>query len=328
MAHEGRPRQAGETTRVTAVTGIMLCRLIRRRGPRLARHHGWSAPGISRTARTHGKGSDDVQIGAMNHPMRDVGAEIRTFRELGFDFVDLTLEPARAHPSVIDLRSVTAALAETGLGVVGHTAWYLPIASPFERLRQSALDIMTECYDVFARLGVQRVNVHPDQRISLYDRDWIVERNVESLRYLAQQATERGMQLMVENIPGLFNQKETLRRLLDEVPGLGWHLDVGHANLGGSGNLTSQLLEALGDRLVHVHLSDNKGGDADLHLPLGAGTIDWPAIVGALQQHGYDGTITLEVFSLDLDYLAISRRKLRHLWDDSAPGLHRSAAEA
>lgn len=259
-------------------------------------------------------------IGAMNHPMRDVAAEIRTFRELGFDFVDLTLEPARAQPAAIDLASVARALAETGLDVVGHTAWYLPIASPFERLRRAALDIMVECYDVFARLGVRRVNVHPDQRISLYDRDWIVDRNIDSLRYLARQAGERGIQLMVENIPGLFNQIDTLRRLFEGVPELRWHLDVGHANLGAPGNTTPQLLTALGERLVHVHLSDNKGGDADLHLPLGAGTIDWPGIITALRRHGYDGTITLEVFSPDLDYLAASRRKLRRLWDEAGAG--------
>lgn len=254
-------------------------------------------------------------IGAMNHPMRDVVGEIYSFREMGFDFVDLTLEPARARPDVLDVRSVAAALADTGLSAVGHTAWYLPIASPFDRVRQAALDELTSCLDVFAQLGIRRANVHPDQRVSLYDRTWIVERNADSLRYLVQRAAERGIQMMVENIPGLFSQVEMLRRLLDAAPGLAWHLDVGHANLATPANLSEQLLQAFADRLVHVHLSDNKGGDADLHLPLGAGTIDWRWVIDTLKRHHYDGTITLEVFSPDTEYLAISRRKLRHLWD-------------
>jgi sugar phosphate isomerase/epimerase len=254
-------------------------------------------------------------IGAMNHPMRDVVREIYSFREMGFDFVDLTLEPQRAHPGVLDVRSVAAALADTGLSAVGHTAWYLPIASPFDRVRQAALDELTSCLDVFAQLGIRRANVHPDQRVSLVDRDWIVERNVDSFRYLVDRATERGLQVMVENIPGLFGQVETLRRLLDAVPALAWHLDVGHANLATPANLSEQLLEAIGERLAHVHLSDNKGGDADLHLPLGAGTIDWRRTIDALKRHRYNGTITLEVFSPDLEYLAISRRKLLRLWE-------------
>ncbi|MGH2460445.1 MAG: sugar phosphate isomerase/epimerase family protein [Chloroflexota bacterium] len=257
-----------------------------------------------------------MQIGAMNHPMRDVVAEISGFREMGFDFVDLTLEPARAQPGVLDVAAVAAALAGTGLGVVGHTAWFLPIASSFDRVRQAALDELTSCLDVFARLQVRRVNVHPDQRVSLYDREWVIERNADALRFLVARAAEREIQLMAENVPGLFNTPETLRRLLDAVPGLAWHLDVGHANLGAPRNQTERLLESCGDRLVHVHLSDNKGGDADLHLPLGAGTIDWRWVVDVLRRFGYDGTITLEVFSPDPEYLALSRRKLRRWWDE------------
>ena len=40
--------------------------------------------------------------------------------------------------------------------------------------------------------------------------------------------------------------------------------------------VTAELLDAFGDRLLHVHVSDNHGGDRDEHLPLGAGNIDWP----------------------------------------------------
>ena len=50
-------------------------------------------------------------IGAMNHPMRDVGSEIRRFHDLGFDFVDLTLEPERARPRDIDVAAVRQEVA-------------------------------------------------------------------------------------------------------------------------------------------------------------------------------------------------------------------------
>jgi len=42
-------------------------------------------------------------------------------------------------------------------------------------------------------------------------------------------------------------------------------------------------------------LHDNKGGEADLHLPLGSGNIDTAHYVRSLQNAGFDGTITLEV---------------------------------
>src|SRR5215472_16244183 len=100
-----------------------------------------------------------VRLGAMNHPMREVVDEIRTFHRLGFNFVDLTLEPERARADMVDLAAVARVLADCGMGVVGHTAWYLPIASPFASLRQAARDEMIRCFDAFARLGIDRVNV-------------------------------------------------------------------------------------------------------------------------------------------------------------------------
>ena len=110
-----------------------------------------------------------------------------------------------------------------------------------------------------------------------------------------------------------------LSELLDPLPELGLHLDIGHANLLTDRNTTTELLTAYGARVRHVHLHDNKGGSEDLHLPLGAGTIEVAHYVHLLQASGYDGTITLEVFSPDRQYLAYSRDLLRKIWDGGDP---------
>src|SRR5262249_30876483 len=121
--------------------------------------------------------------------------------------------------------------------------------------------------------------------------------------------------LMIENLPGDFNTAEQLGELLDPLPELGLHLDIGHANLLTAQNTTDGILRAWGARLRHVHLHDNKGGSADLHLPLGVGTVDVVRSVRALKQSSYDGPITLEVFSPDRRHLAYSRDVLRRAWD-------------
>lgn len=259
-----------------------------------------------------------MRIGAMNHPMRDVVEEIHAFKALGFDFLDLTLEPARTLPDLIDVARVAAALQSTGLGAVGHTAWYLPIASPIPALRQAAHDELRRAFDVFARLGISPVNVHPDQRIpSVYPRDWGIEQNAAALAILTAEAEQRGLRLMVENLPGTFNRVDALQKVFAAAPSLGFHLDVGHANLSTPANLTGTLLDRFADRLRHVHFSDNKGGDADLHLPMGVGAIDWRWAVRELKRHGYDGTISLEVFSPDREYLEMSRKKVQKIWAES-----------
>ncbi|MEW6557820.1 MAG: TIM barrel protein, partial [Elusimicrobiota bacterium] len=71
------------------------------------------------------------------------------------------------------------------------------------------------------------------------------------------------------------------------------------------------------DRLIHVHLSDNKGGYNDLHIPLGTGNVNWEDAVGLLKRIGYNNTITLEVFSRDRDYLLLTKQKVQKLWNSS-----------
>ena len=91
---------------------------------------------------------------------------------------------------------------------------------------------------------------------------------------------------------------EDFEPAMDEVPDLGLTLDVGHANLSGAVNKSIAIIEKIGKLIRHVHLHDNLGGqskDDDLHLPIGAGTVDFPAIMTSLVSVGYDGTLTLEV---------------------------------
>lgn len=256
-----------------------------------------------------------MRIGTMNHPGRDLLEEIKVAAEMEFDFLDLTLEPPLALAGQVDIPSVRAALRDHGLGVVGHTAYYLPLCSPFESLRHAAVEELKRCLEVFAELGAAWMNIHPDHVAPLHSRRFVIERNLASLRDLLPAARHSGVGLMIENLPGSFNTARQLGELLDPVPELGLHLDIGHANLLVEQNTTDEILAAYGSRLRHVHLHDNKGGSTNLHLPLGAGTLDTRHCLGALKRANYDGTITLEVFTADRHHLAYSREVLRALWD-------------
>lgn len=265
-------------------------------------------------------------IGAMNHPARDILSEIEWMAEMGLEFVDVTLEPPMASVDKINLEAVRSALEEHGMGIVGHTAYYLPLCSPFEGIRHACVDELKRCVAAFAALGARWMNLHPDRIAPMHDRKFIIEKNLQSLRELFVEARRFNIGLMIENLPGNFNSVMQLSELLDPLPELGLHLDIGHANLLTDRNTTSDLLTAYGSRLRHVHLHDNKGGSADLHLPLGTGNIEVAHYVHMLQAIGYDGTITLEVFSPDRHHLAYSRDVLRRIWDAGAAELqaHRS----
>ena len=92
-----------------------------------------------------------VRVGSMNSPFLPLADEIGRIARAGFEFVDLTLEPPEAWPVRPD--EVQRLVASAGLDVVGHTAYYLPIASPFPELRVAARELMVQAFEIFAVSG-------------------------------------------------------------------------------------------------------------------------------------------------------------------------------
>jgi sugar phosphate isomerase/epimerase len=253
-----------------------------------------------------------VQIGLMNNPARDVLKEITRAADFGFDFLDLTLEPPAARADRVDAKRIRSALEVKGLGVVGHTAYYLPFGSAFDAVQTGAITETELCLEVFADVGATLMNLHLDCRVPGHDPGFINRRNLEAIERLLPMAERLGITLMVENVEG--DDADSLAPVLEALPSLGLHLDIGHANIGpGRKSNTESLLKRYGDRLKHVHLSDNKGKSDD-HLAIGAGTIDWRREMRAVKAIGYDGTFTLETFYGDSTLITYSINRVRDLW--------------
>lgn len=251
-------------------------------------------------------------IGLMNDPARPLEDELGRIAGLGFELVDLTLEPQGAWP--VDAARVRGRLEELGLQAVGHTAPFLPFASAYPELERTARDLYVRTCEAFAEIGVELVNFHPALR-GLRGRD-AVERNADAVAEVAGRAAELGLTVMVENMGGGFGTPGELAPLVGAAPNVRFHLDVGHANIRpyGQPSRLPLLLEAFGDRIAHVHVHDNKGR-YDEHLPLGVGSVDWPAAARALRATGYDGTVTLEVFADEPVYTHASRDLWLAAWD-------------
>jgi sugar phosphate isomerase/epimerase len=258
-----------------------------------------------------------MKIGAMNHPARDPLTEIDWFGRHGFDFVDFTLEPPAADPDLIDPRAVRAALDRHGLGVVAHTAWFIPIGSPFAGVREAGLTEFRRALKAAQRIGATVMNLHYGKPPGFFSADQVVDWHVDVLGRLCPEAAAMGVTIVLEHVPhGGGNQLENIVAIMERVPLLRFHLDSGHAKLERGYDRWKEYLERLGPKLLHVHLSENDG-TADQHLPLAAaprsGT-DWPKHIKDLKATGYDGTITLEVFAEEREYLLLSRELLRKWW--------------
>ncbi|MEE8569843.1 MAG: sugar phosphate isomerase/epimerase family protein [Candidatus Bathyarchaeia archaeon] len=253
-----------------------------------------------------------MKIGFPNNPRKKILGEIEWIGENKFDFVDLFLEEDEAVPEKINVREIKRLLQKYGLDVIGHTAWYLPIGSPMKVLRDAAVREATRYFEIFNELEVTFVTIHANWSGGMFSVKERIRFQAETLRELIREASEYNLKLMYEPLDTLEDNIKNVSMILNEVPELFFHIDIGHANL--FRRRPEQFIKKFHEKLRHVHLHDNMR-DLDLHLPMGCGNIDWEKTIRVLKQY-YDGTITLEIFSRDRDYVLLSKEKLTILWNE------------
>ncbi|MBX3411642.1 MAG: sugar phosphate isomerase/epimerase [Pirellulales bacterium] len=88
-----------------------------------------------------------------------------------------------------------------------------------------------------------------------------------------------------------------LGQFIDTLPAgtLAVNLDPGNLIVNGFSPL--EAAEVLGPHVRHVHAKDgvrDLGQGRGIEVPLGRGSVDFPAIIGALEQHAYRGYYTIE----------------------------------
>lgn len=160
-------------------------------------------------------------------------------------------------------------------------------------------------------LGAKKITLHSETLSpSIQGRESQVQNTIASLKILHREATNLGLDLLIENLDAKSFSIKEFNTLFSEVD-MGMTLDVGHAHTA-KGEGLDAYLKAFAPRIRHVHLHDNMGVNDD-HLPLGAGKMDVKKVVDALKAK-YDGSITLEVHSDDPHYLEYSRERLDILW--------------
>ena len=125
------------------------------------------------------------------------------------------------------------------------------------------------------------------------------ERKVESafsaLEELGIFARQRGVQILLENIPNQLSSAERLSYFLEVTHlDLGFVFDVGHANIGEGVEAAFNIMKK---RIRSTHVHDNDGKE-DKHLfPLKAegGTVDWKQTMNLLRSCGDEVPLLLEL---------------------------------
>jgi sugar phosphate isomerase/epimerase len=229
---------------------------------------------------------------------------------MGFDFAELFMEIPEGHYSILEghKRDLLASLSAFSHPPVAHTAYWLELWSGYEEVRKAWVEVAKRTVDVAASLGCRKFNIHAPIPKGMYShsmKHWkqALETEARSLREISEYASRRSIKLMLENLGPFGSDFPAFRHIVNRVPGLGVHLDVGHAFLEGGMKMVSRYIRTFRGKLEHFHFTDNMGLEDD-HIGIGQGVIDYFKIMEIIRKIRYDKTITLEVFS--------SRKDLRN----------------
>lgn len=198
-----------------------------------------------------------------------------------------------------------AQAAAAGVRIVSLASgffWECNYGSADETDRQRAADVTRRMLERAAAAGAGAVLVvpavvgtvdEPRPRSTYADA---LRRTSEALLTLRHAAEACAVAVAIENVWNRFLLSPVeMCDLVDRVnsPYVGVYFDVGNVLAYG---YPQDWIATLGRRIVRVHVKDydlHRGGQAGF-CPLGAGSVDWPAVINALRAVGYEGPLTYE----------------------------------
>jgi sugar phosphate isomerase/epimerase len=136
---------------------------------------------------------------------------------------------------------------------------------------------------------------------------------VDSLKRLCEAAEPLGVRIGIEYEPGLLVERaEELAEVIERVgsPLLGANLDIGHSWL--AGESPEEAVAILAGRIWNLHLEDI-AGRKHYHLIPGDGDLPFSRYLAALEEAGYRGFGTVELYTCSDAPEEAGRRSLRYL---------------
>jgi len=184
--------------------------------------------------------------------------------------------------------------------------WSVNMLSAEPGMRQAAGQHVTRMLELAAELGVDHILVVPGftgpfeagpKVVDDYDVVW--QWALEDFRKLAKVAEQNKVAIGIENVWNKFlTNAYEMRAFIDTVgsPYVGAYLDVGNCLRTG---YPEHWVKMLGKRIKGVHFKDFRVGVGNLtgFVDLLEGDVNYPEVMQALNEVGYDGACVVELFA-------------------------------
>jgi L-ribulose-5-phosphate 3-epimerase len=225
-----------------------------------------------------------------------IAEKFKAVKDAGFDGIEVY--------SHLDRNEVLKAKEATGLAiptVCGALHGKFPLSHPDASVRAEGRQALITTIEDAAAYGAKTILLVPG-RVSnevSYDECW--DRSVEEIKKVIPVAEKNKVEIAIENVWNnfLLSPMEAAQYVdLFKSPYVKFYFDCGNILFLG---WPEQWIKILGKRISQVHikeysikLADTQGKRAGFNVKLTEGDVNWPAVMKALDQIGYNGWTTLE----------------------------------
>ena len=186
---------------------------------------------------------------------------------------------------------VLKALDDTGLkaaSVCCATHWNKLLSDPSDRVREEAVQGLIQALKDAKRYGATSVLLVPGRVTKEVSYDDCFKRSVAEIKKAVPVAEDTGVKIAVENVWNDFITKpKQAVEFLEAIdsPQVGWHFDVGNAIRYGP---AEAWVPVLGKRILKLHIKEYSRVKG-FGVRLFEGDDNWPSIMKALDEVGYEG---------------------------------------
>lgn len=204
-------------------------------------------------------------------------------------------------------REILAAAASHGVAVASTASglyWGRSLADGDPDVRAQARTDLETMLQIANWLGVKThltipgtvdVFFMPDRPVLSYAHVW--QHATEGIRSLLQAAEQNGVRMGIENVWNRFLLSPAeMASFIDQFgsPWVGAYVDVGNLQPFG---YAEDWLRHLGSRVVGIHFKDFRRsvGNIDGFVDLLEGDVNWPEVMEAIREIGYEGPLVAEM---------------------------------
>ncbi|GIW94383.1 MAG: hexulose-6-phosphate isomerase [Pirellulaceae bacterium] len=276
---------------------------------------GSSVPDPRRASPKRYAAKKSINLWAFPYPDRmNLQECLQLAKDAGFDGIELNydlendLSPKAGTQELLAIRRMADAIGIQISGLCSFLFWPYPLTSNNAEKRRRGMELAMKMIDAAAVMEVENLLVVPGAvHIPWRDdhepvpNDVCDRRAKEAVGRLLQEAEKRKVFLNIENI--FFNgYLMTPMEMNDFVDHFGndycrVHFDTGNIAIF---QYPEHWIPVLGKRVKNIHFKEfsKKGTDHSLECfrTLLDGTTNWPAVMEALDQVGYQGYVTFEYF--------------------------------